>query len=158
MVKFNQGLLSDMDVITCWLASQAGDESFEKLVVKRQRQKHQEIIQLEEDVKGLGISKEDFDKQRSIYLLSRENDCSLVQASEIYEKLQQERNEKPKGAYAKIVESLKTPSYGSPKDKPKSDVVKTEEEGQKEEPQGEVEWVQAGTVKLEPLKKKYQRR
>ncbi|MBA7643676.1 hypothetical protein ES703_51408 [subsurface metagenome] len=148
MAKFNQGLLSDMDVIACWLLSQDTGENFEKLVETRKSQKHEEIIQLEEDVKMLGINKEDFDKQRSIYLLSRENDCSLEMAGEIYEKLEEQRDKRPEGEYARIAESLKTPSYGD---------VENSKKVEKLTDDGTVEWVHAGTVKLESLKRKYKK-
>lgn len=144
MERFIQGNLSDMDVITCWLASQTGDESFEKLVAKRREQKHEEIIQLEQDVKAIGISSEDFEKQGRIYLTSREYNISLVHAEEYLTWLEEKRNAKPKGAYAEIIKALETPKY-------------TEQKEEVEKLSDDVEWVHAGTVKLESLKRKYRR-
>jgi len=132
-----------MDVISAWLLSQDTGESFEKLIETRKRQKHEEIVQLEEDVAKL-ISKPDFEKQGRIYLTAKEHNFSMVEASEYLELLEKKRNEKPKGAYAEIVKALETPKY-------------TEQKEEVEKLSDHVEWVHAGTVKLESLKRKYRR-
>jgi len=152
MVKFQQGNLSDMDVIGCFVLASTengiNEIEFNRLIEERKAQVGEEIVRLREEVLP-EMSKAEFAKQGMIYLLSRENNCSLVEASEIYEKLQQERDKRPEGDYAKIVESMKTPSYDSPKPKSK---------GEKLSDDLTVEWIHCCDVKLQSLKKKYQRR
>jgi len=150
MVKFQQGNLSDMDVIGCFVLASTenglNEIEFDKLLKQRKSQVGEEIVRLREEVLP-EMSRAEFEKQGMIYLLSQENDCSLVEASEIYEKLEEERNTKSKGAFGKIAKALETPKYGSPTDVEKLQKEKVET--------SEIEWVHAGTVKLERLKKKY---
>lgn len=161
--RFDFTGLEDKDVIACYLLAnteeggKVNEIEFQRLLDQRRGQVREEIIQLSQDLEKLeiskGIPKEDFELQGRIYLTAQEHGCTMIEAAEIITKLDMERTAKPTGDYAKIIKALEVPKYGSPKD----DIVKTEEEGQKEEPQGEVEWVQAGTVKLQSLKRKYRR-
>ena len=151
MVKFQQGNLSDMDVIGCFVLASTengiNEIEFNRLIQLRQAQVGEDLVRLREDVIP-EMSKADFEKQGTIYLLSRENNCSLVEAGEIYTKLEEKRNAEPKGDYAKIAKSMRTPKYGTKVAKDK-EVEKLSDD--------DVEWVQVGTVKLESLKKKYGR-
>lgn len=137
MVKYNFEGLEDRDIFAVWLLSQTQDGKtdeveFVKLLDQRRGQVKQELITLEQEITKLeiseGISTDDFERMGRVYLTSQEHQCTMREAEEYLTLLDEKRNAKPKGAYAKIAESLKTPSYGSPKD-----VVKTEEEGQHEE-------------------------
>lgn len=158
MGRFEQGVLSDMDCISVWLLSQTKDGKtdeveFAKLLDQRRGQVREEVIQLSKDLEILElsdkISSKDFYRQAAIYLLSNQENISMTQASELFVRLEQERESKPLGDYAKIVESMKTPSYSD---------VENSKKVEKLDDDGTVEWVHAGTVKLEQLKKKYQRR
>lgn len=150
MVKFNFEGLEDKDILACYVladteSGKINEIEFARLLDQRRAQVKQELITLEQEIEELGISDEDFERMGRIYLISMSEICSMKEAEEIYTTMELKRNEKPKGAYAKIVDSLKTPSYDSPKEKTQREVET-------------LEWVRSGTVKLESLKKKYQRR
>lgn len=156
--NFEQGNLSDSDVIACWLLSQDTGESFEKLIETRKSQVHKEIVKLAEDVRELGISKEDFERQGRIYLTAQEHGCSMRESEEYLTKLDEERTKEDTSSYGKIAKSLRVPKYGSPKENPEK--IERAERPQKEVPQGEdVEWIpSSGTVsRYNEIKRKYRR-
>jgi len=140
-----------MDVIACGLLARdeggINEIEFARLIEQRRHQVEEDIVRLREDVLP-DMSKAEFEKQGQIYLLSQENDCSLEMAGEIYEKLEQERDKRPEGEYARIAESMKTPSYGD---------VENSKKVEKLTDDGTVEWVHACDIKLKQLKRKYRR-
>jgi len=158
------GNLQDKEIIACYVSAYRenglDDVVFEKNIAQMKIQKAEETIQLSTELEKLEvcskINDKDFFRQAAIYCLSNERNCTMKQAEEIYTKVEQEREAEDKSDYGKILKALQAPKYDS--SKPESKVEKTHEEPQREEPQGEVEWIRSGTVKLELLKKKYQRR
>jgi len=148
--------LEDRDIFAVWLLSQTQDGKtdeveFVKLLDQRRGQVKQEVITLSQDLEKLevskGISRQDFERMGRVYLTSMSENCTMKEAEEIITTLDLKRTAKPEGDYAKIVESMKTPSYGSPK--PKSNKV--------EKLSDDVEWIRSGEVKLELLKRKFRR-
>jgi len=153
MGRFNFTGLEDKDIIACYVL--AGTESgkineieFEKLLDQRRGQVKQELVTLGQEITKLGISDDAFERMGRVYLTSQEHQCSMQQAEEIYTKLEQEREKKGTSDYAKIVESLKTPSYGD---------VENSKKVEKLTDDGTVEWIHSCDVKLAQLKKKYRR-
>jgi len=162
MGRYNFSGLQDKDIFAAYtLAGRADGKidgvEFAKLLDQRREQVKQEVVMLSQELEKLElcdkITKEDFERMGRVYLTSQSENCSMKQAEEIITTLDLKRKAKPSGPYSKIIESMKTPSYASPK--PDEKVETAEEKGQHEEPQGEVEWVHSGTVKLAQLKRKY---
>lgn len=158
--RFEQGPLTDMEVVACGLGADYGDESFEVLIEKMKKEKAEEITRLSQDLEKLEavneISDKDFFRQAAIYCLSKEQNCSMVEAEAIYTKAKQEQDAKPKGPYARIAESLRTSKYSTTDEKPQRE--KGKEEVEKLTDDEFVEWVEnTGTAKLQSLKKKYGR-
>lgn len=151
--------LEDKDIIACYVSAYRenglDDVVFEKNIAQMKSQKEEELIQLSQELEKLEIcnkiNDKDFERMARVYLTSQSENCSMREAEAIITKLDEARKAGNQSEYAEIIKSMETP-------KPKYDIEKLDEEGQKEGHQDEtVEWIRSGTVKLEQLKKKYKR-
>ena len=149
--------LTDGEIICCWLGSDYGDESFETLVEKMKKEKGEELVKLTEELTKLemvgNMSKEAFYKQVEIYMLATQENISMPQASRLFVKLEEAKDKglEGEGFYDRIIASMRLPRYSTTDEKPQREKGKEEVEQLSDD----IEWVHAGTVKLESLKKKY---
>jgi len=158
--RFEQGELSDSEVICCWVASDYGDESFETLVEKMKKEKGEELVKLTEELTKLemveNMSKEAFYKQVEIYMLATQENISMPQASRLFVKLEEARDKGIEGeeVYDKIIASMRTPNYSTTDEKPQKE--KGQVEKLKEPDLDDIVWVQgSGNVKAEVANKEF---
>ena len=138
MGKYDFTGLEDKDIIACYVLANTeeggklNEVEFARLLDQRRGQIRQELVTLKEDITKLEVANKidskAFYRQAMIYLLSNQENISMPQASELFVKLEQEREAKPSGPYGEIIKGLELPKYGSPKPK----VEKTHEEPQVE--------------------------